>query len=188
MGYDKGNEERDGHAIVRPARRLMTRVPLDFVRRHVTGIGGRPVNASLNLTAFIDFMIVVLVFLLMTFSASGDVGDPGVEVPQAENVMDVLEAPMVVVSTSQVRLNGDLVEGTTTTLDAGGVRKLDVLFEGLVAIKRQWRSLNPNGKPFHGICLLQIDEAVPAHVVKSVFRTVTLAGYPDVSFVVRRRS
>jgi hypothetical protein len=34
------------------------------------------------------------------------------------------------------------------------------------------------------VCLLQIDKDVPAVVVKSVFQTAALAGYPNVSFVV----
>jgi hypothetical protein len=60
-------------AIHEPGRRLMHLVPLKFVQKRVGGGGGHSLNAELNLTSFIDFLIVVVVFLLMTFSASGEI-------------------------------------------------------------------------------------------------------------------
>jgi hypothetical protein len=36
------------------------------------------------------------------------------------------------------------------------------------------------------VAILQIDQQVPALVVKSVFQTAAFAGYPNVSFMVRK--
>ena len=61
---------------------------------------------------------------------------------------------------------------------------MDELHAILEAKRRLWKILEPN-RPFPGVCLLQIDREVPGLVVKSVFQTAALAGYPNISFVVR---
>ena len=69
-------------AIHEPGRRLMHFVPLKFVQKRVSGGGGRSVAAALNLTSMIDFLFMVVVFLLMTFSASGEIPlDKNVKLP-----------------------------------------------------------------------------------------------------------
>ena len=57
------------------------------------------------------------------------------------------------------------------------------LFNLLKAQRELWASNRP-GKPFPGVVVLQIDQDVPAVVVKSVFQTAAFAGYPNVSFMV----
>lgn len=52
--------------IARPSRRLFRDIPLPFVARKLAGGGQRPVTASLSLTSMIDFLVVVVVFLLST--------------------------------------------------------------------------------------------------------------------------
>jgi len=59
-------------AIQAPTRRLMHHVGLEFVAKKVSGGGKRATSASLSLTSMIDFLVVTVVFLLMTFSASGE--------------------------------------------------------------------------------------------------------------------
>jgi hypothetical protein len=65
--------------------------------------------------------------------------------------------------------------------------RVDGLFDSLVPIRRQWGAVSPARRQFPGTCILQIDEGVSAQIVKSVFLTATLAGYPNVSFMVRPR-
>ena len=59
-------------AIQQPGKRLLHGITLKFVHDKVAGGGRRSPNAGLSLTSMIDFLIVVVVFLLMTFSASGE--------------------------------------------------------------------------------------------------------------------
>ena len=46
-----------------------------------------------------------------------------------------------------------------------------------------WKQMHPS-KDFPGVVILQIDQNVPALVVKSVFQTAAFAGFPNVSFMV----
>ena len=57
------------------------------------------------------------------------------------------------------------------------------LFTLLKNKRELWKQVQPN-KPFPGVCILQVDQNVPALVVKSVFQTAAFAGYPNVSFMV----
>src|SRR3954467_4744066 len=94
-------------AIHEPGRRLMHFVPLKFVQKRVSGGGHRSTSASLNLTSMIDFLFMVVVFLLMTFSASGEIPvDKNVKLPKAENTIDMLDAPMVAITGSQLIVDG----------------------------------------------------------------------------------
>ena len=66
----KHHKNPHAHVIHQPGRRLMKGVPLRFVWNKVSGHGARSPNAGLNLVSFIDFLVVTVIFLLMSFSAS----------------------------------------------------------------------------------------------------------------------
>ena len=189
MSGNKPGKHHDPHAHVIhvPGKRLMHSVPLMFVWKKVAGHGGRGVNSNLNLTAFIDFLMVTVIFLLMSFSASGEIGvDKNITLPQAENVEAVVDAPMVAVNGNQVLVDGNLAGSTRAIEDLGRMQKVDELFDMLKRKRELWKSFNPT-KPFPGVCILQVDENVKALVVKSVFQTAAYAGYPNISFMVRKR-
>jgi hypothetical protein len=106
-------------------------------------------------------------------------------VPDARNVEDIIDAPIVAVNGSQILLDGALA-GTARAIEEGGrVSKIEELFAQLKAKRDLWRSVQPH-KPFPGVCILQIDGDAQAVVVKSVFQTAAFAGYPEVSFLVRK--
>jgi biopolymer transport protein ExbD len=189
IGALRKHDRHDPHAhyINQPGKRLMHGIKLHFVWLKVAGHGGRSVNSNLNLTAFIDFLMVTVIFLLMSFSASGEIGvDKNISLPTAENVETVIEAPMVAVNGNQVLVDGNLAGSTRAIEELGRMQKVDELFDLLKRKRELWKSFNPN-KPFPGVCILQVDENVPALVVKSVFQTAAYAGYPNVSFMVRKR-
>ncbi len=174
------------HVIHQPGKRLMHHIPLKYVWNKAVGHGSRSPNASLNLVSFIDFLTVVVIFLLMSFSASGEViMDKNVKLPKAENVDDVIDAPMVAVNGNQILVDGMQAGSTRAIEELGRLQKIDELFTVLKNKRELWKQVSPN-KPFPGVCILQIDQAVPALVVKSVFQTAAFAGYPNVSFMVRK--
>jgi biopolymer transport protein ExbD len=170
--------------IHQPGARLMRSVKLKFVWNKVVGHGARGVNTNLNLTSYIDFLLVTVIFLLMSFSASGEIAiDKNVKLPKAENVEDVIDAPMVAVNGNQILVDGALAGSTRAIEELGRLQKIDELFNLLKAKRELWKTVQPN-KPFPGVAILQVDSEVPALVVKSVFQTAAFAGYPNVSFMV----
>src|SRR5690242_19146618 len=104
--HPHGHQDPHAHAIHTPGKRLMHKVPLEFVWRKVQGHGGRSPNANLNLTSYIDFLLVTVIFLLTTFSASGEITvDKNVKLAKAENAEDIIESPIVVVNKAQILVN-----------------------------------------------------------------------------------
>jgi biopolymer transport protein ExbD len=183
-----GHHDPHAHAIHQPGKRLWRDIPLHFVWKKTQGHNARNVNAPLALIPFIDLLLVTVIFLLMTFSASGEIGvDRHIKLPQAENVIDVVDAPMVAVNGNQVLVDGSLAGSTRAIEDLGRMQKIDELFDMLKRKRELWKSFHPN-KPFPGVCILQVDESIPALVVKSVFQTAAYAGYPNISFMVRKRA
>ena len=170
--------------IHEPGRRLMHGVPLKFVQKRVSGGSSRPVAAGLSLTSMIDFLVVTVVFLLMTFSASGETPvNKNVRLPQAENTLDMIDAPIVAITGSTILVDGNAAGNTRAIEDSKRLQRIDELFNILKGKREVWKQLHP-GKDFPGVVVLQIDQDVQAIVVKSVFQTAAFAGFPNVSFMV----
>ena len=171
-------------AIHTPGRRLMHMVPLKFVAKRVMGGSHRGINASLSLTSMIDFLVVTVVFLLISFNASGESPTAkNVKLPEAENTLDMIDAPMVAIAGSQILVDGSPAGNTRAIEDSNRLQRIDELFNILKSKREVWKQLHP-GKDFPGVVILQIDQDVKAVVVKSVFQTAAFSGYPNVSFMV----
>ena len=180
------SRERDphSHVIHKPGRRLGLGVPLAFVWNKVSGKHGRSPNTALNLVSLIDFLVTTVIFLLSSFSASGAPSiNRDLTLPRAENVEDLVEAPLVTVTRGQVLVDGSVVGSTHAMVESGRLEKVEELFATLKNKRDLWRQVRP-GAPFPGVAILQVDDGVPASVVKNVFYTATTAGYPNVSFMV----
>ena len=138
--------------ITKPGRRLMHHVPLMFVKKKVAGGGRRATEVPLNLTSMIDFLMVVVIFLLSTFSASGEQSVPKeVKLPNARNVQELLAAPMVGVAGKDVYVDNKPAGSIVEALDAmeqdhefllkGDVFTKDAIFEWLDY--KRTKELNP---------------------------------------------
>jgi len=170
--------------IQTPTRRLMHHVGLEFVAKKVSGHSHRATNAGLSLTSMIDFLVVTVVFLLMTFSASGETPiAAGLTMPKAENTLDMIDAPIVAVVGSQILVDGTPAGNTRTVEESDRMQRIDELFNILKAKRELWKQTHPN-KEFPGVVMLQIDQNIKAVIVKSVFQTAAFAGFPNVSFMV----
>lgn len=170
-----------------PGRRLFNGVGLNFVKSRALGGGGKSVNHEIPLIPFIDFLLCIVLFLLASFSATGELPvDPSIKLPSAENVDDMAEAPLVAISGTQIMVNGTPAGSVRAIEDANRLQRVEELFDVLKAQRETWTQVQPT-KPFPGVVILQVDHRVKALVVKSVFQTAAYAGYPNVSFMVRRR-
>ena len=165
---------------------MLQALPLEFVKKKVSGGGAKAVNHEIPLIPFIDFLLCIVLFLLASFSATGELPiDKNVKLPSAENVMDMVEAPMVAITGSQILVDGVAAGNTRAIEEANRLQRIDELFNILKNKRELWKQINP-GKEFPGVAVLQVDKRVPALVVKSVFQTAAFAGYPNISFMVGR--
>ena len=113
--------------IAVPGRRLLHHIPLRFVRKKVAGGGGRALNAEIPLIPFIDFLLCIVLFLLASFSASGELPiDKNVQLPNAENVADMVEAPMVAITGTQILVDGAPAGNTRAIVDGNRLARVEI--------------------------------------------------------------
>ena len=170
--------------ISRPGPRQFRFLPLRFLKGAL-GRRGRRTGFELPLVSLVDCLLCLILFLLTSFSADAECPERQ-KVPSAEHAQTNTEAPVVAVTQRQILLDGVSAGSSVEVLQGGRLTRLDALFNQLKAKRELWRQLNP-GQEFPGVVVLQIDRAVPSLVVKSAFQTAAYAGYPNVSFLVRKR-
>lgn len=186
-------------AISVPGVRLAAAVPLLFVsatrarRSHSRAPGG----GLLNLTPFVDLLVLLVVFFLPQLHASAALTctcKAPVRLPMvAHHFRDLEAAPIVTISGDAVTLDGRVV--LTIDLDEVdapppdprlGRQPIAALHEQLVTLKQNFRLLHPDAD-FLGMVNLQIDRRVDFQLVKRVMYTCRLAGYDNLNFAVQHK-
>jgi biopolymer transport protein ExbD len=193
--------------------RLFSTIPFQHLAQTYKGGGKtKAVNVSLNLVPFVDMMTILVCFLLMVFSASGDIlmAQKGLELPHATN-KDVLQrAPVIIVTRESITFNGEhMAEVESIVNDASPQWKVVELFERMKQ-ERQLFLLNFDklppaekqrcedataGKPLEpgrycldGLAIMQADKSTEAKVINRLLKTANAAGYTNVMFAVNRRA
>jgi biopolymer transport protein ExbB/TolQ/biopolymer transport protein ExbD len=190
-----GGEHQVRKPITSPAPHLMHHL---MVGKKKGGHGHKKSTfASLQLTPMIDMFIVVLIFLLMTFSASGEIlfVTKDIKLPFADKVEKLDRAPVIAVSFPE----GDPAGGVVT-LDGSEVStarelreddspdwKIAKLTEQLEVKKHNWKLTNPD-KQFPGEVIVQADQNVDFKIIKKVMYSCGLAGYSNVHFAVTQKT
>ena len=175
-------------AIKRPQPELLRNIPLKFVRNRVSGHGRKSVDHQIPLIPFIDFLIVLVIFLLMSFSASGELvaQQPTITMPDANNTQQIEISPIIAVDERVITLDGTRVADTQTQGQSAQVDRIEPLIQGLEAEKRKWETIHPS-EPFAGQVIVQADRNIDFRVVKKVMFSAASAGYGNVSFAVNQR-
>jgi biopolymer transport protein ExbD len=149
--------------------------------------GRRSITAGLSMTSMIDVLVVMTVFLLLTFSASDHSPSRATGVPTAVNIDELVDAPLIDVRADAVVVDGNVV-ATQGELSAfamrGQVTRLEKLFATLKAKHELAVQLAPGREPPTHV-ILAIDGDVPAGLVKSVVMTAARSGYPSIDFMVQ---
>lgn len=174
--------------IHKPGKVLLHHIPLKFVHDAVAGGGRKSVDLSIPLVPFIDFLIVLVVFLLMSFSASGELvaQQASITMPDATNT-DTLEiAPIIAIDERVVTLDGLRMADTATLAQSAQVDRIEQLVQNLETLKRNWSILHPTGA-FDGVVIIQADKEIDFRVIKKAMFSAAQAGYTNVSFAVNGR-
>jgi biopolymer transport protein ExbD len=158
-----------------PGKVLLHHIPLKFVHDRVAGGGRKGVDVAIALIPFIDFLITLVVFLLMSFSASGELlaQRPNLVMPEAANTIDL----------QIVTLDNRRMADTQSLAATPQLERIEQLVQDLETMKRNWGMLHPND-PFDGMVILQADKGVDFRVIKKVMFSAAQAGYTNVSFAV----
>jgi biopolymer transport protein ExbD len=188
-GGGKGSSHPEDQLLVtKPQPRIRRFAPLRFVR--AGSHGKKSTYAELNLTSMVDMLTILVVFLLQTFSASGELltVQKNIALPEAQNFKDLEQAPIIAVSKDSVTLDGRMV-ANAEQLNAENTAdwKIPDLHDQLVTLKNNYKLLHPS-ENFAGMVIVQADKSVDFKVIKKVMYSCAVAGYQNVNFAVQQKS
>jgi biopolymer transport protein ExbD len=173
--------------VHKPDRVLLHHIPLKFVRSKVAGGGRKSMDTPIALVPFIDFLITLVVFLLSSFSATGELLSqrPNLVMPNATHAVDLELAPIVAIDSRVVTLDGRRMADTQTLAATPGLERIEQLVQDLETLRRNWSILHAR-EPFPGTVIIQADRSIDFRVVKKVMFSAAQAGYTNISFAVNR--
>jgi biopolymer transport protein ExbD len=174
-------------AVHKPGKVLLTRIPLKFVQKKVTGGGKKSVDHEIPLVPFIDFLVTLVVFLISTFNASGQLlaQQPNLKMPDAKNAVDLEIQPVIAINPDVITLDGRRIADTRTLAADARVERMEQMIQELETLKHNWTILHPS-EPFPATVILQADQSIDFRVIKKVMFSSAQAGYANVSFAVNR--
>jgi biopolymer transport protein ExbD len=175
--------------------------------------GARGTNIALNLTPFVDMMTILVTFLLMVFSSSGQLlqAQKGLELPIADTRDTLQQAPVIIVTKSEITYQGQLVATTDSVLhDDSPTFKIDALFERLdAAAKKIKEDVGTGREPKEllkacedakqnirpqpgkicpdGLAILQADQETDARLINKIVNTAKAAGFDNLLFAVKNK-
>ncbi len=185
MSVDNFNKPK---LMTPPGPRLRKFIPLRFVRG--LGSGKKSTYAELNITSMVDMLMILTVFLLMTFSASGELltVQKNITLPEAQNWKDLEQAPIIAVSKDSVTLDGRMVaDASVLNQENTADWKIVELHDTLVTLKNNYKLLHPSDE-WKGIVIVQADKGVDFKVIKKVMYSCAMAGYQNVNFAVQQKA
>jgi len=197
-----------------PGPRLYSAVPFKYLAQGARQGGGRKVDVFLNVTPFVDMMTILVTFLLMVFSASGELisAQRGLVLPNAVIQSKLKRSPIIIVTRDTITFNGQRVgDVNQINRDEGMEWKVVELYDRLRQEKTSFRmsgfdklpadekdycanpqNYRPDLKPdqicLDGLLILQADKDTSAKVLNRVLKTAYAAEYPNIMFAVNRRA
>lgn len=160
--------------------------------------GRKNVNAGLYLTSMVDMFAIMVIFLLQSFSAEGEliVLPKGLELPEASNTGTLEKAPVLTVSMEKVQFEGKDIIDTATVAEQQGWAvpalqealkefktkleadtKAKILAEGGTVVEGQEIKIEPKIN-------ISADKRLQFQVVKKIIYNASFAGFPDFRFAV----
>ncbi len=152
--------------------------------------GKKSVYMSLNLTAMVDMLTIFVVFLLMTFSATGELQfiQKDITMPDAAKVKALEAAHVISISPAFVTLDGRKVAETAELMKKGGEGGADWKIPQLTETLEIFRNNDKLTQSYKGNIIIQCDKQVEFKVVKQVMYSAALAQYGNINFAVNQKS
>lgn len=195
--------------------RLYHSVPFKhLVKKAGSAAGSRSSNISLNVVPFVDMMTILVCFLLMVFSSTGQLlqATKGLQLPIAESKDVLQQAPVIIVTRAEITYQGQLISTVEAVLrDDSPTFKIDALFERLDSAAKKIKEDVGMGRNYDkrlleacekakqnirpepgnvcpdGLAILQADESTDARLINKIVVTAKAAGFDNLLFAVKNK-
>ena len=169
---------------------------------------------ELQLTSMMDVLIIIVVFLLKSYSASTNnlATIPGIKIPTSAAQDDARDSLQLIITPEAMVFESDrILEFAKAATDAGdasggyafkktdvdeGGRRILPLYDALMKArdksellraKSQKRDEQGNPLPFDGVLAIQADQRIEYDTLRKVMYTAGTAGYKVFRFIARKK-
>lgn len=153
-----------------------------------------PMNFKIQITSMVDMFVILLVFLIKSYSTSPVLISPSADIrlPASESQTNPVDVLKLIVSKSGVFVEGqkviDLADGQINKkdIDNSDSNYIPELFKYLDAEARKTLEIAKINSTitFEGKILVQADKDLTYDLLQKVMHTSAVAGYSDVKFAV----
>ncbi len=148
--------------------------------------GGHKHNAAadLLLTPLIDMFVILVVFLIMNFSATGELVtfSKDITLPKAKSVSQLERAPIIQISAQTIAIEGFKVGESEQILQDEDLR-VPQLTDKLQEMRKVVEMVHP-GQPFKGQIIINADRDIDFRLVRKVMMAAAEAGYANFNYAV----
>lgn len=153
-----------------------------------------PTNFKIQITSMVDMFVILLVFLIKSYSTSPVQVAPSndIRLPASESTTNPVDVLKLMVSKSGVFVEGTkVIELTNGKIDSKFIDSSDAnyipeLFKFLDAEARKTQDIAKVNSTvsFEGKILVQADKDLAYDMLRKVMHTSAVAGYSDIKFAV----
>ncbi len=172
--------------IVQPGKRFGKRLSKSKVFGK-NAHGKKGTFADLLITPLVDMFVIIVIFLLQNFSATGEIlfMSKDISLPEAANGKEIDRAPVVQISNETVMLEGEQI-ALVSDLDRQEYWNIPALEEKLRDLRKRYEAIHqadPSGG-FKGDINIQAHKEVQFKTLKRVMYSCNQAGYLNINYAV----
>ncbi len=160
-----------------------------FVSRRHRARAGLKASSSVNLISMMDILTVLLLFLLKSYSAGGEVmvPQPGVKLPESTAEEQPQVSLVVAIDGDAIKLGSERV-ASVTEVAASGEAGIPALAERLPAAHAAGGSSAETAAVATTTVTIQGDRDIEYSLLRKVMFTLSQRGYDNVSLAVLRKA
>ncbi len=148
--------------------------------------GGKKLKSvsDLLLTPLIDMFVILVVFLIMNFSATGELVNISrdIQLPKASVTDELERAPIIQISANTVAIEGVKVGDSEDILKDPDLR-IPELTDKMQEMRKIDEMMHP-GQPFKGQVIINADQNIDFKLVRKVMFAAADAGYINFNYAV----
>lgn len=182
-----GEVKSSGRRLIEvPGYHLAPKYDLKYLRRKMNDSGDRVFDVVLPLTSMIDMFSMLVIFLLLNFSATGEAFfvNKDITLPNAKNALPIESLPLVSITDTSVSLDSEVVGSNPVTIQLQD-QEMPQLSAALRRLKGLITAQEQAGVPVKKGINLQADITTDVIYIKRVMNILITEGFTKVNFVTR---
>lgn len=182
-----GEVKSSGRRLIEvPGYHLAPKYDLKYLRRKMNDSGDRVFDVVLPLTSMIDMFSMLVIFLLLNFSATGEAFfvNKDITLPNAKNALPIESLPLVSITDTSVSLDSEVVGSNPVTIQLQD-QEMPQLSAALRRLKNLITAQEQAGVPVKKGINLQADISTDVIYIKRVMNILITEGFTKVNFVTR---